>query len=123
MAHIAGIFQNSVYPYFPNLRGLEMVARRHLDNIYVDTAHYLMYVYPGVLERVVESLGPDHLVFGTDVPLQGPMQMRFAIEVINSLKISDSDKKKILGGNAKRIIRAIGNPSTVASLSPSPERP
>ena len=106
MAHLAGIFQNSVYPYFPNLRGLESVAERQLDNVYVDTAHYLMYVYPGVMEKMVELLGPDHIVFGTDVPLQGPMQMRFAIDVIESLPISESDKKHIFGGNAKKIINS-----------------
>jgi predicted TIM-barrel fold metal-dependent hydrolase len=106
MAHIAGIFQNAVYPYFPNFRGLETVAALHLENVYVDTAHFLMYVYPGVMERMVDLLGPDHIVFGTDVPLQGPMQMRFAIEVIRSLKISDHEKEKILGGNAKKIINA-----------------
>jgi predicted TIM-barrel fold metal-dependent hydrolase len=104
MAHMAGIFQNSVYPYFPNLRGLELVAEHHLDNIYVDTAHYLMYVYPGVMEKMVELLGPDHIVFGTDVPLQGPLQMRFAIEVIKALKLSDTETGKILGGNADKII-------------------
>jgi predicted TIM-barrel fold metal-dependent hydrolase len=109
MAHMAGIFQNPVYPYFPNLRGLEMVAKRGLDNVYVDTAHYLMYVYPGVMEKMVDLLGPDHIVFGTDVPLQGPVQMRFAIEIIRALKISDSEKKRILGGNAKKFIRTGGN--------------
>lgn len=109
MAHLAGIFQNSVYPYFPNLRGLELVAERRLDNVYVDTAHYLMYVYPGVMERMVELLGPDHIVFGTDVPLQGHMQMRFAIEIIKSLDISDSEKSMILGGNAEKIINAAKN--------------
>jgi len=106
MAHVAGIFQNPVYPYFPNLSGLEKVARQRLDNAYVDTAHHLMYVYPGVMQKMVDVLGADHIVFGTDVPLQGPMQMRFAIEVIQSLKISDDDKEKILSGNAKKIITA-----------------
>ena len=23
-----------------------------LDNVYIDTAHYLMYVYPGVMEKI-----------------------------------------------------------------------
>ena len=105
MAHMAGIFQNGNYPYFPNFRGLEKVAERRLDNVYVDTAHTLMYVYPGVMEKMVELLGPDRIVFGTDVPLQGPMQMRFAIEIIQALKLPDADKEKILFGNANSIIR------------------
>jgi predicted TIM-barrel fold metal-dependent hydrolase len=104
MAHMAGMFQNGIYPYYPNFAGLEKVLNYPLDNIYVDTAHHLMYVYPGVMQRMVDLLGADHIVYGTDVPLQGPMQMRFAIEVIRSLKIPEADKEKILWGNSHRII-------------------
>ena len=105
MAHMAGIFQNGSYPYFPNLQGCENVAAMKLDNVYIDTAHYLMYVYPGVMEKMVEIVGTDHIVFGTDAPLQGPMQMRFALEVIQALDIPQADKEKILCGNALKILR------------------
>ena len=110
MAHMAGIFQNQNYPYFPNFRGLERVAARQLPNVYVDTAHYLMYVYPGVLERMVELIGPERIVYGTDVPLQGPAQMRFAQEVIRALKMPAADIARMLGGNANRILA--GRPET-----------
>lgn len=104
MAHMAGIFQNGIYPYYPNFRGLEIVNRLACDNIYVDTAHYLMYVYPGVMERMVELIGADHIVFGTDCPLQGPMQMRFALEVIAALNLPEAEKQKITCGNAAALI-------------------
>ena len=105
LAHVAGIFQNASYPYFPNLQGLEDVAAMGLDNVFVDTAHYLMYVYPGVMERMVDIAGADHTVFGTDAPVQGPMQMRFAIEVIRALNIAEADKEKILWRNAAALLR------------------
>jgi len=105
MAHMAGIFQNGLYPYFPNFRGLELVNRFACDNVYVDTAHYLMYVYPGVMERMVELVGPDHIVFGTDCPLQGPTQMRFALEIIAQLNLSQADRDKITSGNALGLIQ------------------
>ncbi|NMA20645.1 MAG: amidohydrolase family protein [Lentisphaerae bacterium] len=105
MAHMAGIFQNGNYPYFPNLQGCENVAAMKLKNVFIDTAHFLMYVYPGVMERMVEIVGAKHIVFGTDAPLQGPMQMRFAIEVIQALDIPQSDKELILGGNAKKLLK------------------
>jgi len=105
MAHMAGIFQNGLYPYFPNYRGLEIVKRFACDNIFVDTAHYLMYVYPGVMQRMVDLIGADHIVFGTDCPLQGPVQMKFALEIIAGLDLSDADKEKITCGNAWALIR------------------
>ena len=65
-----------------------------------------MYTYQGVMEKMVELLGADHIVFGTDCPLQGPMQMRFAREIIQNLEISDADKRKILCGNAKKLLES-----------------
>jgi len=104
LAHLAGIFQNGLYPYFPNLEGLERVAAMGLDNVYVDTAHHLMYVYPGVMEKAVSILGADHLVFGTDMPLQGPDQSRFAIDILQNLSIPQADRDKILFGNARKLL-------------------
>lgn len=104
MAHLAGMYQNALYPYFPNFEGLEWVQEAACPNLYVDTAQHLMYVYPGVMERVVELVGARQLVFGTDVPLQGPMQMRFAKEVIEQLPIPAEDRAAILGGNAQRLL-------------------
>lgn len=100
LAHMAGIFQNGNYPYFPNLDNLERVSAMRLSNVYIDTAHFLMYVYPGVMERMVELAGAGQIVFGSDVPLQGAMQMRFAIETIQAMNISEEDKEKILWRNA-----------------------
>lgn len=105
MAHMAGIFQNGNYPYFPNQDKLEKVTRMQLPNVYIDTAHFLMYVYPGVMETTLELAGADHIVFGTDAPLQGPAQMRFAIEIIQTLPISQQDKDKILWKNAASLLK------------------
>jgi predicted TIM-barrel fold metal-dependent hydrolase len=76
----------------------------NLDNVWIDTAHFLMYVYPGVMEKMYKIAGADHIVFGTDAPLQGPMQMKFAIDAINALDIPQDDKDKIFFKNAKNIL-------------------
>lgn len=102
-AHIGGIFQDGLYPYFPNYEGLEKIAAANLENVYVDTSHHLMYVYPGVMQQVVDIFGVDRLLFGTDMPLQGPMQARFAIEAIRALNIPEEDKNKILYLNAQSL--------------------
>jgi len=104
-AHIGGIFQDSLYPYFPNYEGLEKIAAAGLPNVYVDTSHHLMYVYPGVMQQIVDIFGVDRLLFGTDMPLQGPMQARFAVEAIRALDISDGDKDKILFANAQKLTK------------------
>ena len=52
---------------------------------------------------MVELAGAGRIVFGTDMPLQGPMQARFALEVINHLDIADADRHNILGGTAARL--------------------
>jgi predicted TIM-barrel fold metal-dependent hydrolase len=75
-----------------------------LDNVWIDTAHYLMYVYPGVMEKMVKIATADHIVFGTDAPLQGPMQMKLAIDVINALEIPQEDKDKIFYKNAQTVL-------------------
>ena len=103
LAHMAGIFQNGNYPYFPNMDSLERVMEIAGDNCFIDTAHFLMYVYPGVMEKMYRLAGADHIVFGTDVPLQGPSQMKFAIQTINELDIPQADKDKIFYKNAQSI--------------------
>ena len=104
IAHMAGIYQNGNYPYFPNMDSLEAVMEMNLDNVYIDTAHYLMYIYPGVMEKMYAIAGADHIVFGTDAPLQGPMQMRFAAGVIEAMDIPQEDKDKIFYKNAQKIL-------------------
>lgn len=104
LAHMAGIYQNPLYPYFPNQDKLEKVMELALDNVYVDTAHFLMYVYEGVMERMVELATADKIVFGTDCPLQASMQMRFALETIEKLAIPQPDKEKILYTNALKLL-------------------
>ena len=104
LAHMAGIYQNGNYPYFPNMDSLERVMEIAGDNVYIDTAHFLMYVYPGVMEKMYQLAGAEHIIFGTDAPLQGPMQMRFAIETVKALDIPQKEKELILSGNARKIL-------------------
>ena len=104
-AHGAGLFQNGNYPFFPNLDSLEREAAKGLPkNRWVDTAHYLLYCYPTILQKMVDLAGADHVVFGTDAPLQGPMQMRFMAELVDSLENPQSDKDKIFYKNAEKIL-------------------
>lgn len=105
LAHAAGMFQNGSYPFFPNLDKLERICEQGLpDNLWIDTAHYLLYAYPGTLQKMVRLAGASHVVFGTDAPLQGPMQMRFMAETVRALDVPEQDKDAILFKNAIRIL-------------------
>jgi len=104
MAHMAGIWQDGAYPYFPNFEGLEKVREAGLPNVWVDTAHYLSYVYPEVMARMVELIGAARIVFGTDMPLQGPQQVSFLLQTIRALPIAEAERDAILGGNAQALI-------------------
>lgn len=71
---------------------------RRFKNVYLDTA--AIYIQR-VLERAVEEVGPEKIIFGTDAPWFYP-----AIEKarILDLDISDSAKKKILGENIANLL-------------------
>ena len=50
--------------------------------------------------------GPDQVVFASDAPFDpegGPMYIRETIRVIDSLEISEADRRKIYQGNAERL--------------------
>ncbi|MDD3927961.1 MAG: amidohydrolase family protein [bacterium] len=100
LAHCAGIYQNGLYPYYPNYSGLEKMAGYGLPNVWADIAHYLVYVYPMVVPDIVGIAGADRLLFGTDMPLQGPLQCRFAVEAVMQADIGRVAKERILYRNA-----------------------
>ena len=105
LAHCAGLFQNGNYPFFPNMDSLERICDAGLpENVWIDTAHYLLYAYQTVMAKMVRLAGAEHVVFGTDSPLQGAMQMKFAQDVIYALDIPQTEKDAIMYGNAMKIL-------------------
>ncbi|MCX7152983.1 MAG: amidohydrolase family protein, partial [Proteobacteria bacterium] len=52
--------------------------------------------------------GTDHAVFATDAPFDaedGRLLIRTTINAINALDIPAAEKKMILGGNARRLLK------------------
>lgn len=68
------------------------------DNIFLETCN--SFAWYGLIERLVKMAGADRVIFGTDMPFMSPEQQ---IGRILFAKISDDDKRKILGLNAQRI--------------------
>jgi predicted TIM-barrel fold metal-dependent hydrolase len=72
-------------------------VRKH-DNILLETCCSLAWY--GLIERLVAMAGADRVLFGTDMPFMSPDQQ---IGRILFAKISDEEKRKVLGLNAERL--------------------
>jgi predicted TIM-barrel fold metal-dependent hydrolase len=54
-----------------------------------------------------DFFGPEHILFGTDMPMDneyGARLLRQTIEAIERMDIPDGDKQLIFEGNARRLL-------------------
>jgi uncharacterized protein len=56
----------------------------------------------GVLEKLVEKVGSDRILFGTDLPW---FSTHHGVGAVLSADITDEDRHAILHGNAERLLR------------------
>ena len=72
---------------------------QRLDSVYLDTACY----HPSAVLAAIASVGVDRVVFGSDHPpaVASPLP---SVQLIEQLELEDSDKEKILSGNARRLL-------------------
>ncbi|MDB5572293.1 MAG: 4-oxalomesaconate hydratase [Hyphomicrobiales bacterium] len=81
---------------------LSSLKRPHLEyfhNFYGDTA---MFGGTTGLHSGLAFFGADHIVFSTDSPL-GPIKETIA--ALDRLDLSAADREKIMGGNARRLLK------------------
>jgi len=106
-----------IYPFiasFPDLKvvcahwggGLPFYAlmpevEKMLSNVYFDTAATPFLYQPQIFKQVADIIGSDRILFGSDYPLLSPKRI---IDQVESSGLSQKDKAKILGGNAKRLL-------------------
>lgn len=81
---------------------LSKVPIEYFQMFYGDTA---LHGSLPALKCGYDFFGADHIVFGTDMPYIGIEVISQTISNIESMDISDSDKKKIFQGNANRLLR------------------
>ncbi len=75
-------------------------AASERDNVYLDLCGSPLLF--GALEQMVEAVGADKVLFGTDLPFIDP---RPGLGRVAFSRLSDDDKRKILGLNATRLFR------------------
>ena len=76
-----------------------MEACRDLPNVWLETAASSSAA--GAFEYVVDTVGADRVIYGSDVPL---FDQRNEVARIATADIPDESKKKILGLNAIKLL-------------------
>jgi predicted TIM-barrel fold metal-dependent hydrolase len=72
-----------------------------LKNVFFDTAASLYLYTPEIYGQVAQLVGADKILFGSDYPL---IPQRRFLKEIDALDLSAAVKKKILSGNAKKLL-------------------
>ena len=88
----------------PGIFFREALEAASLENVYLDTSA----VDPLFIERAVEEVGHEKILFGSDFPYVTGLGIRDAIREILELPISWRAKEAILRGNAERLLRLLG---------------
>jgi predicted TIM-barrel fold metal-dependent hydrolase len=86
---------------FSDFFGDAIIAAKLHENIILETS--LMPVV-GMIERAINEIGSERIMFGSSSP-NGDLNLE--LFKIFKLNISEEDRIKILGGNAKRVFKVI----------------
>ncbi len=81
----------------------DLLPRPPLDyfrRFYADTA---LFGAPHAVRCVLDFFGPDHVVFGTDMPLGPPGAIEATIADIEAVGLSDKDRSTVYAGTAERL--------------------
>ena len=77
-----------------------IAAVKHNENVFADTT--VSVAYDGTIEYAVSQIGADRLCYGSDLPFY---DCRHVVGKVATAKLTDAEKEKILGGNARIILR------------------
>lgn len=76
-------------------------VRDALENVYFDTAASPFLYRPEIYRQVIQLVGADRILFGSDYPLMPPSRL---LREMDSVNLSDEDRNLILSGNARRLL-------------------
>ncbi|HEY8858737.1 MAG TPA: amidohydrolase family protein, partial [Gaiellales bacterium] len=95
----------------PALERLPAEPLDYFHRFYADTA---VFGAPHALRCAIDFFGPERVLFGTDMPLGGPGVVAETIADVESLGISEPQRRQLYEGNARSLFK----PGTVPEHFP-----
>jgi len=83
------------------LGAVEGIVKRDLGNVYLGIEGVREY---WIVRRAIDELGAGRVIFGSDFPLGHP---RMYLGLVEALRLTDSERDLVLGGNALRLLREV----------------
>ncbi len=112
-----GVTPDILYPFITSFSDLTIVCahwggglpfyalmpevKQALHNVYFDTAASPFLYSPQVYNQVIQLVGGDKILFGSDYPL---LTQNRLLSEINSLDLPEETRNLILSGNAQRLL-------------------
>ena len=112
-----GVTPDILYPFITSFADLTIVCahwggglpfyalmpevKQALHNVYFDTAASPFLYSPQVYNQVIQLVGGDKILFGSDYPL---LTQNRLLSEINSLDLPEETRNLILSGNAQRLL-------------------
>jgi predicted TIM-barrel fold metal-dependent hydrolase len=76
-------------------------VKKAIDNVYFDSAASPFLYTPQVYNQVIQLVGADKVLFGSDYPL---LTQRRLLNEIETLDLAEETKALVLAGNALRLL-------------------
>lgn len=76
-------------------------VKKAMKNVFFDTAASPYLYSPEIYQQVIQLVGADKILFGSDYPLLAQGRL---LKEINSLDLAQETKNLILGGNARKLL-------------------
>jgi predicted TIM-barrel fold metal-dependent hydrolase len=83
-------------------RWSEVGVYQGLDNVYFDTSSSFFMISYDEAKEIIDKLGVDKFMFGTDYPM---WQAKDEVQHILNMNLSNEDNEKIFYKNAERVLQ------------------